>query len=175
MYTNNTLSWVAIGLSVLAIIISLVAFNRASQARSVVLGDSQTVVVATPTPTSDSDPTVLVVTPTPQAQSGFPLDPSGNDRQAAVSRAREDLQEVRQVVAATGYQANTNAATEVGRIRNDLRLLFLDANLSARQAWQNIDSSMQEVETRLQSGGANLSASFDRAIQDLSQDIDYNN
>jgi hypothetical protein len=171
MYTNSTLSWIALALSVIAIIISLIAFNRASQARSVILGDTQTIV--TPTPIIESDPNVIVVTPTLQAQSGFPLNPSGNDRQAAIQRAQEDLQEVRQVVAATGYQPNTNAATEVGRIRNDLRLIFLDANLSARQAWQNIDSSMQEVELRLQSGGANLSASFDRALQALSQDIDY--
>ncbi|MBI2086069.1 hypothetical protein HYT74_01885 [Candidatus Daviesbacteria bacterium] len=142
--TGNTLAWVAIGISILALIISLMALNQPARVR----------------PASET------------ASQDLQTQIKSLQQQFDINQARQKLEDVRQRVA-TGGADMTQIQKDIAQIRNDLRERFQNAAEITKQSWQQLDDELNQVEISLKEGGANILDAIDKAINTLKTKIRY--
>lgn len=136
---TNILSWAAIGISVLSLIVALIALNP-------------------PIGIRPADTVENVQTQVRSLQQEIEL-----------NRARQRLEDIRQRITTGGSEANEQAQQEIAEIRGDLRKNFENAKDSTKQSWQTLDQQLEEVETNLKQGGINILDAVDKAINTLKQ------
>ncbi|MBI2019033.1 hypothetical protein HYS96_05050 [Candidatus Daviesbacteria bacterium] len=144
---TNTLSWVAIGTSILALIISLVALNQPARVR-------------------------LAETTAQNLQTELQTQIRSLQQRVEINQARQQLEDIRQRVA-TGGTDLTQAQKDITDIRNDLKNKFQDATDATKQSWQQLDDQLNQVEINLREGGVNALDAIDKAINTLKTNIKY--
>lgn len=139
---GKTMSWIAIGLSLLALIVSFLAITQVSSDAREELSRGENVQVMT---VAD---------------------------QVELDQARQRLTEVRNNVAENGQDAYQEAQAELADIRADLRTRYQNADEQTQQTWQNdIEPRLEEAEQALRENSLDALSALDRAIESLESEI----
>lgn len=140
--TRNTTNWIAIGIAIIALILSILAFAN----------------------TKNQTPLY------PQNEfEAFREETREFQQKVTLEEARKRLEEVRRDIA-QGVNAE-QIQKELADIREDLRANFQNAGEQAQTAWQNLDTELEKIEDQLREGSINLLNTLDMFLEKLKSGI----
>lgn len=145
MATGNsnaqTISWIALIVAIIALLIALVAWNTANVIDDPNIGESVDRQV------------------------------QNLEQEDVVTESQQRMQILRTQTSTESVEASEAVQTEIADIRINLRDEFAEANQNTQQAWQEVDAELENIEQGLRNGTINALEAIDRAITALQRDL----
>jgi hypothetical protein len=133
----NGIAWVALGIAVMSLLLSIAAMSRASR---------------TPTVADNSIQTQNQLQELRQT--------------VDIQKAEQRLEALKTKITAGGYESE-EVQKEIGSIRDDLKRGYEHAKDPAKSSWQELDNQLDDLGKGLQDGGADILERLDKALNTL--------